>query len=165
VKQFPASQIRNVALVGHQESGDHASESPPRRAPSRLGRVEDGNTTMVRPRGSGAQDLHSPGVAWCEHDGTKINLIDTPGYEDFVGDVLLALDGGSALIAIRADAGVEVGTDRVRGFVHVGLLSSPAWTMPISARWTARALRPQRAPIQLPIGSGDHSAASSMWWK
>jgi len=62
--------------------------------------------------------IHS-GVAFCEHAGHKINIVDTPGYEDFVGDVLLALDVvEGAIITLRADAGVEVGTDRVWGFLH-----------------------------------------------
>lgn len=122
MKQFPASQIRNVALVGHQESGKTMlSESLLFTAGAipRLGRIEDGNTTMDYDREEIARkiSIHS-GVAWCEHNGHKINLIDTPGYEDFVGDVLLALDvAESAMIAVRADAGVEVGTDRVWGFV------------------------------------------------
>src|SRR5678815_1790937 len=86
----------------------------------RLGRIEDGNTTMDYDREEAARkiSIHS-GVAWCEHNGHKINLIDTPGYEDFVGDVLLGLDvSEGAIITIRADAGVEVGTDRVWGFVQ-----------------------------------------------
>jgi len=123
VKQFPASQIRNVALVGHQESGKTMlSESLLFTAGAipRLGRIEDGNTTMDYDREEVARkiSIHS-GVAWCEHNGHKINLIDTPGYEDFVGDVLLGLDvSEGAIITIRADAGVEVGTDRVWGFVQ-----------------------------------------------
>ena len=123
MKQFPASQIRNVALVGHQESGKTMlSESLLFTAGAipRLGRIEDGNTTMDYDREEVARkiSIHS-GVAWCEHNGHKINLIDTPGYEDFVGDVLLGLDvSEGAIITIRADAGVEVGTDRVWGFVQ-----------------------------------------------
>jgi elongation factor G len=123
VKQFPASQIRNVALVGHQESGKTMlSESLLFTAGAipRLGRVEDKNTTMDYDSEEIARgiSIHS-GVAHLEHAGTKINLIDTPGYEDFVGDVLLGLDVvEGAIVTIRADAGVEVGTDRVWGFIQ-----------------------------------------------
>jgi elongation factor G len=123
VKQFPASQIRNVALVGHQESGKTVlSESMLYTAGAipRLGRVEDGNTTMDYDPEEIARkiSIHS-GNAWCEHAGHKINIVDTPGYEDFVGDVLLALDVvEAAIFTLRADVGVEVGTDRVWGFVQ-----------------------------------------------
>ena len=123
MKQFPASHIRNVALVGHQESGKTMlSESLLYTAGAipRLGRVEDGNTTMDYDPEEIVRkiSIHS-GVAWLEHAGHKINLIDTPGYEDFVGDVLLACDvAESAIVTLRADAGVEVGTDRVWGFVR-----------------------------------------------
>jgi elongation factor G len=123
VKQFPASQIRNVALVGHQESGKTMlSESLLYTAGAipRLGRIEDGNTTMDYDHEENLRkiSIHS-GVAWCEHAGHKVNLVDTPGYEDFVGDVLLGLDVvEGAIVTLRADAGVEVGTDRVWGFVQ-----------------------------------------------
>jgi elongation factor G len=121
VKQFPPSHIRNVAVIGHQESGKTLlSESLLYTAGAigRLGRVEDGNTTMDYDPEEIARriSIHS-GVAHCEHAGSKINIVDTPGYEDFVGDVLLALDVvEGAIITVRADAGVEVGTDRVWGF-------------------------------------------------
>jgi elongation factor G len=123
VKQFPAANIRNVALVGHQESGKTTlSESLlfTAGAIARLGRVEDKNTTMDYHAEELARgiSIHS-GVAHCEHGDTKINLIDTPGYEDFVGDVLLGLDiVEGAIVTLRADAGVEVGTDRVWGFLR-----------------------------------------------
>ncbi|HEX5131724.1 MAG TPA: elongation factor G [Candidatus Krumholzibacteria bacterium] len=123
MNQFSAANIRNVALVGHQESGKTMlSESLLFTAGAipRLGRVEDKNTTMdYHPeelvRGI---SIHS-GVAHCERGDTKINLIDTPGYEDFVGDALLGLDVvESAIVTLRGDVGVEVGTDRVFGFVQ-----------------------------------------------
>ncbi len=122
MKQFPAAQIRNVALVGHQESGKTMlSESLLYTAGAipRLGRIEDKNTTMDYDSEEIARgiSIHS-GIAHLEHAGTKINLIDTPGYEDFVGDVLLALDVvEGAIVTLRSDAGVEVGTDRVWGFL------------------------------------------------
>ncbi|HXV13046.1 MAG TPA: elongation factor G, partial [Candidatus Krumholzibacteria bacterium] len=123
MKQFPAAQIRNVALVGHQESGKTMlSESLLYTAGAipRLGRIEDKNTTMDYDSEEIARgiSIHS-GVAHLEHAGTKVNLIDTPGYEDFVGDVLLGLDVvEGAIVCLRADAGVEVGTDRVWGFLQ-----------------------------------------------
>jgi elongation factor G len=123
VKQFPADHIRNVALVGHQDCGKTTlAESLLFSAGAipRLGRIEDKNTTMDYDSEETARgiSIHS-GVAHCEHAGNKVNIIDTPGYEDFVGDVLLSLDVvEGAIVAVRADAGVEVGTDRVWGFLR-----------------------------------------------
>jgi elongation factor G len=170
VKQFPASQIRNVALVGHQESGKTMlSESLLFTAGAipRLGRIEDGNTTMDYDREEVARkiSIHS-GVAWCEHNGHKINLIDTPGYEDFVGDVLLGLDvSEGAIITIRADAGVEVGTDRVWGFVQdhqlpglfvINRMDKEHANFDSALDGLHEHFGHNVHPIQLPIGSGDN---------
>jgi elongation factor G len=170
VKQFPASQIRNVALVGHQESGrTMLSESLlfTAGAVPRLGRIEDGNTVMDYDSEEIARkiSIHS-GVAWCEHNGHKINLIDTPGYEDFVGDVLLALDvSESAIITIRADAGVEVGTDRVWGFVQdhglpglfvVSRMDKEHANFDSALESLVEHFGHNVHAIQLPIGSGDN---------
>ncbi|HKW15707.1 MAG TPA: elongation factor G [Candidatus Krumholzibacteria bacterium] len=170
MKQFPASQIRNVALVGHQESGrTMLSESLLFTAGSipRLGRIEDGNTTMDYDREEIARgiSIHS-GVAWCEHNGHKINIIDTPGYEDFVGDVLLGLDvAEGAIVTIRGDAGVEVGTDRVWGFVQehqlpglfvVNRMDKEHANFDAALEGLTEHFGHHVQPIQLPIGSGDH---------
>ncbi len=169
MKQFPASHIRNVAIVGHQESGKTMlSESLLYTAGAipRLGRIEDGNTTMDYDREETARkiSIHS-GVACLEHNGHKINLIDTPGYEDFVGDVLLALDVvEGAIVALRADAGVEVGTDRVWGFLHEhklpGLFVVNRMDKELANFDKVLATCHEHfgvhvQPIQLPIGSGE----------
>jgi elongation factor G len=123
VKQYAPGTIRNVALVGHQECGKTILAEAllfSAGATNRLGKIEDGNTTMdFAPEEIQRQiSIHS-GVACCEHNGAKINLIDTPGYEDFVGDVLFALDvTESAIVSVRADSSVEVGTDKVWGFLR-----------------------------------------------
>jgi elongation factor G len=170
VKQFPASQIRNVALVGHQESGKTMlSESLLYTAGAipRLGRIEDGNTTMDYDREEAARriSIHS-GVAWCEHGGHKVNLIDTPGYEDFVGDVLLGLDvSEGAVVVIRADAGVEVGTDRVWGFVQdhqlpglfvVNRMDKEHANFDSALEGLQEHFGHHVQPFHLPIGSGDN---------
>jgi elongation factor G len=116
VKSFPAAKIRNVALVGHGGAGKtslaeallHCSG-----ATNRLGRVEDGTTTTdfdpeeIR-RGISLQLALAP----FEHDGHKINLLDTPGYADFVADVQAALRVADlAIFVVSAVEGVEVQTE------------------------------------------------------
>ena len=78
---------------------------------TRLGRVEDGNTTSdYEPeevnRGGSIQLTLLP----YEWNGTKVNLIDTPGYADFFGEVVAALKvADSALLVVCAASGIEVG--------------------------------------------------------
>ena len=90
MKVFPPERIRNVALVGHNGSGKTTlAEALLYRAGAlnRLGRVEDGNTvTDFDPEEHARNMSLSLALAPFEWQGHKINLIDTPGYADFVGD-------------------------------------------------------------------------------
>src|SRR6185503_1839254 len=85
------------------------------KATSRLGRITDGTTLLDHaPDEIQRQITINLGLAQFEWSGHKINLIDTPGYPDFVGDVYSALRvADSAVLVIRATAGVEVGTEVV----------------------------------------------------
>ncbi|HYD09275.1 MAG TPA: elongation factor G [Acidimicrobiales bacterium] len=116
MKLYPPSKIRNVAVVGHGGSGKttlveallHCSG-----ATNRLGRVEDGSTVSdFEPEEVKRGISLSLALAPIEHDGHKINLIDTPGYADFVGDVHAALRVADlALFVVSAVEGVEVQTE------------------------------------------------------
>jgi elongation factor G len=116
VKAFPPSKIRNVALVGHGGSGKttlveallHCSG-----VTTRIGRVEDGTTVSdFEPEEMKRGISLSLSLAPLEHDGHKINLIDTPGYADFIGDVAAALRVADlALFVVSAVEGLEVQTE------------------------------------------------------
>ena len=88
-------KIRNVGLVGHGGAGKTAVAEALLFAAgktTRVGRVEDGNTVMdFEPEEIERQISLGLGIASFEHNGFKINLIDTPGYADFVGDARSAL--------------------------------------------------------------------------
>ena len=116
MKEYTTEFIRNVALVSHSSAGKtmlaeallHFSG-----ATTRLGKIEDGTTVAdfedeeIRRRIS-----LSTAVLPVEYREHKINLLDTPGYTDFVGEVISALrvaDG--ALVLIDSVAGAEVGTE------------------------------------------------------
>ncbi len=116
MKEYTTEFIRNVALVGHGSTGKtmmteaflHFSG-----ATTRLGRVEDGTTASdfddeeVRRKLS----LYTS-VIPVEHGGVKVNLLDAPGYTDFVGEVISALSvSDGALVLVDSVAGVEVGTE------------------------------------------------------
>jgi elongation factor G len=117
VKQYPADRIRNVGLFSHGGAGKTSLTEAllfDAQATTRLGRVEDGNTVAdFDPEEVKRRISVSTAIAPVEWRGTKINLLDAPGYADFLGEVKSALRVcDAALILIDASAGVEVGTEQ-----------------------------------------------------
>jgi elongation factor G len=113
-----ADRIRNVALVGHRGAGKTSLYEAllfEAGVIGRLGRVDAGTTVA-----DSAEDEQRRGIsidaALCsfEHDGRKINLIDTPGEPSFFAEALGALAvSDAAVVVVSGVAGVEVGTDRL----------------------------------------------------
>jgi elongation factor G len=113
VKTFPSAKIRNVALVGHGNSGKTTLAEALlfiNGLTQRMGRVEDGNTVS-----DFDPEEHKRGISTnlsiipIEYDGHKLNILDTPGYADFVGDVAAALRAADlVLFVISGVEGVEV---------------------------------------------------------
>ncbi len=81
---------------------------------NRIGRIEDGNTVMDgSPDEIERQITINVGLASCEFEKYKLNLLDTPGYEDFVGEVVSCLEvAEGSVVVIGADSSVEVGTEK-----------------------------------------------------
>jgi elongation factor G len=118
VKTYPTANIRNVALVGHSGSGKTTLvEALLARsgATPRTGRVEDGTTVSDTEAEEIKRKISlSLAVAPIEWDGYKINLIDTPGYADFMGEVEAALAVADlAVFVVSAVDGVEVQTEAI----------------------------------------------------
>jgi elongation factor G len=118
VKRYPADKIRNVAVVGHGGTGKTSLVEAmlfAAKAVERLGRVEDGTTTTdFDPEEIRRKITVNAALAPLEWQDCKLNLIDTPGYPDFIGEVVGALRAvESVLVAVDATAGVEVQTDKV----------------------------------------------------
>ena len=116
VKTYPTERIRNVALVGHGGAGKTSLAEAllyTSGALTRLGRVEDGTTvTDFDPEEARRGISVSLSVAPVEWDGHKINLLDAPGYADFIGDVAAALRAADlAVFVVSAVEGVEVQTE------------------------------------------------------
>jgi elongation factor G len=116
MKEYSTNNIRNIALVSHSSAGKtilteaflHFTG-----ATTRTGKIEEGNTISdfddeeIRRKIS----LYSA-IIPIEYKDTKINLLDTPGYTDFVGEVISALSVvESAIVMVDAVSGLEVGTE------------------------------------------------------
>src|SRR5712692_6769920 len=113
MKVFEPENIRNIAFVGHGDSGKTSLVSAilySSGAVNRLGRVDDGTTVTDYDEDEIARKITlNSALAFCEWNKTKINLIDTPGYRAFIHDsksIMPAVEG--VIVVIDAVAGVEV---------------------------------------------------------
>jgi elongation factor G len=121
MKKYTSDNIRNVALISHGGAGKTSLTEAllfTSGAVNRLGKVEAGNTTTdFDPDEIKKQVTINVGLAPLEWSDIKINLLDTPGYFDFIGDVLGALRvADSVVTVVCAVSGVEVGTEKVWGY-------------------------------------------------
>jgi len=116
-------KIRNFALIGHQGSGKTTlAESILHRAGAvtRMGAIDEGNTQSDYHPDEIARKLSiSTTLLVAEYKGIKLNMLDTPGFTDFQGEVKGAARVADAVIMlINATSGVEVGTDLFWSFVE-----------------------------------------------
>ena len=114
--EFSTDKIRNVTIIGHGSSGKTSLVEAllfNAGGTNRVGRVEDGSTisdwdSEEQRRGISINLSAVP----VDFQGTKLNLLDTPGYLDFVGEVISGLAVSEAgLVLVDSVAGVEVGTE------------------------------------------------------
>ena len=116
--QFDSSQIRNVVLVGHGGCGKTSLAEAMlflSGATSRLGKTVNHTSVLdFEPEEQKRQGTIGTSLAWTEHDGHKINILDTPGDQNFIFDSFNAMRGAdAAIIVLSAPDGVEVQTERV----------------------------------------------------
>ena len=114
---YTTDKIRNVALLGHGGSGKTSLAEAMAYLSgitSRLGKVEDGNTVSDFGKEEQKRKISiSTSVIPVEWEGYKINILDTPGFFDFAGEVEEAISAaGAAIIVVNGKAGVEVGTQK-----------------------------------------------------
>jgi elongation factor G len=160
-------QIRNVVLLSHQGAGKTSlTESMlfSSGAIQRFGSVEDGTATsdydpLEVERHMGINLSLLP----FEWQGVKLNLIDTPGYADFIGEVrsgLRVTEG--AIVVVCAASGVEVGTEQMWGdaekanlprFIFVNKMDRDNADFFSTLKGIQDKLSPRCLPLQLPIGS------------
>ena len=121
MQQYGLDSIRNIVLLSHSGAGKTSLAEAAlftSGAITRLGRVDDGATTSDYEPDEIKRKI-SINLAILPHQwkGAKINLIDTPGYFDFVGEVKAAMRvSEGAIVVICAASGVEVGSEQVWGY-------------------------------------------------
>ncbi len=169
MKSVDLPHLRSVVLAGHAGAGkttlaEHLLSKAG--AIPRLGRVDDGTAHLdFEPEEQKRHESLSLAVGTFEYDGTRISLVDTPGYPDFIADVVegfAAADG--ALFVMDASAGVEAGLEQA---VALGRSTNTAACFfinkcdrenadPTAALDALRATFGNKiAPLQLAIGAGD----------
>ena len=114
---YSADKIRNIALFGHVGSGKTTLAEAIlyyTKAINRQGKIVDGNTTLdYDPEEIKRQMSVSLSVACCEYKGSKINIIDTPGDFDFLGEEMSGIRiADSGVIMISAKGGTSVGSEK-----------------------------------------------------
>ncbi len=170
MKQYKLPEIRNVALVGHGSSGKTSVAEAILYASGvadRLGKVGDTSSIMdYDPEEAKRNSSINASLAYCEWDKRKVNLLDTPGNNNFIADTpacIRVVDG--AVVVIGADDGVQIYTERTwqwvdeQGLLKIVFLNKMdherADTAPILE---AIKNKFKKTPVflQVPVGSGEN---------
>jgi elongation factor G len=118
MKEYTPDHLRNVCFIGHGGSGKTSVAEAilfSSGGTTRLGRVEEGNTLSdYHPDEIERQISINTSLLFTDWKNTKINILDTPGYTDFTGEVKAALRvANTAIVHLKAVEGAEVGTEIV----------------------------------------------------
>jgi elongation factor G len=169
VKEYGPQAIRNCVLVGHGASGKTSLAEAIlhfAKATTRLGSVDDGSSHLDYDEEEKKRHISiRAALASFDWNTIHVNLIDTPGYDDFVGEVMGAMRvAGNAIIAVDATAGLAVGAERAfhmaRDDGHsILFVTTKLDKMHASFSNVASALKERLSrvaiPVQIPIGEGE----------
>lgn len=166
---FDVGKIRNVALLAHSGAGKTTLvEAVLYNAGSinRMGDVQDGNTVMdFDPEEIDKQMTISSSVAFCEVSGHMLNIIDTPGFINFMEDArgcLRVTDG--TIVVVSAVAGVKAETEKLWGYTHefeipkmvfVNEMDKDNTNFLLAVDQIEKSFEVSAIPLTVPIGSGD----------
>ena len=167
MKVYESKDIRNVGVVGHGDSGKTTLTAGllfTAGATNRLLRVDEGNTiTDFDEEEIQRKITISTAIAVAEWKKTKINLLDTPGYNIFINDTRAALVAAdAALVVVDGVAGVEVQTEKVWDFANdfklpravvINKLDRERADFERALDSVQRIFGRTAVPIQLPIGA------------
>jgi elongation factor G len=168
--KLDAAHIRNVAIVAHSGAGKTSlSESMLFNAGAidRTGTVEAGNTTMDFEAEEIDRKISvSSAVAFCDWKDTRFNLIDTPGFINFIEDTrgcLRVADG--AIVIVSAISGVKAETEKIWKYacefevpriVFVSKLDKEAADFSNAISELEKSFEQEAIPLYIPVGSGDN---------
>ncbi|MEW8959899.1 MAG: elongation factor G [Moorella sp. (in: firmicutes)] len=169
MKVYPSSSIRNVGIVAHGGAGKTSLTEAllyNAGATKRLGRVDDGNTiTDYHPEEIKRKVTINTALAFAEWQDNKINILDTPGYSDFFGDVVSALRVvDSVIVVVSAVAGVEVQTEvvweeaetrRLPRLAYVNKMDRENANFQKAVETMQERFKGHIVPVQLPIGAAE----------
>ncbi|MCQ2482880.1 MAG: elongation factor G [Clostridia bacterium] len=118
MQDYSADKIRNIALLGHVGSGKTTLAEAMLLCTGtieRMGKIPDGNTVLDFDAEEIKRQMSiNTAVATCEYKNSKINIIDTPGDFDFLGEEMSGIRvADSGIVLISAKGGTSVGTDKV----------------------------------------------------
>ncbi len=167
-KEYTTDKIRNVAVLGHGGAGKTSLVDAlcyTAGSTQRKGNVNEGTAlTMYTPEEASHEISLQCTPAFCDYSGIKINLLDTPGFMDFVGETLAAIRvADSAVIVVSATSGVEVGTETVweyaenRGvprFFIVYMIDKEHASFERVYQDIKSRLTEKVVPVEIPIGEG-----------
>ena len=167
MKVYQTGEIRNVGIVGHGDVGKTSLVAAmlfDTGATNRLGRVDEGTTVTDYDEDEIARKItiHSS-LAHCDWNGTKINILDTPGYAAFILDCKAALRAAdAALVVVDAINGVEVQTEKAWSYAEelnlpriivVNKLDKERADFDKAVAAINETFGRAAVPLQLPIGS------------
>ncbi len=168
MKVYGSNAIRNVAFVGHGGSGKTSLVDAlafVSGASRRHGSIKDG-TALTDYSSDEIERKHSIGLglAHAEWLDTKINLIDTPGYLDYFGEVVTGLHAAdAAVVVLSGTAGVEVGTEKayeicdhlhLPRILFVSMMDKEHADFERVFEDVKAHLTPKVVPVEIPIGDG-----------
>ena len=168
MKVYGSNAIRNVAFVGHGASGKTSLVDAlafVSGATRRHGSIKDGTTlTDYSPDEIERKHSISLGLGYAEWLDTKINLLDTPGYLDYFGEVVTGLHAAdAAVVVLSGTGGVEVGTEKVwevcdqlhlPRLLFVSLMDKEHADFERVFTDVKAHLTPKVVPVEIPIGEG-----------
>ncbi|MDO9547618.1 MAG: elongation factor G [Candidatus Marinimicrobia bacterium] len=168
MKEFQTNEIRNIAVFGHASSGKTSLVEAllyTAGLTNRLGRIDDGTTVSDYHEDEIARKFSiSSSLLHCEWNKSKVNIIDAPGYLDFISEskaITPVSDLG--LIVVHGQAGVELGTELVFNYTKqdelpiyfvINMLDKEHANFDKTLEAMRESFGKQVIPVQIPVNQG-----------